>query len=105
MVGRQGNTSVLLSTRGETASAMRERAVATLGRALADVEAIVAVTEWGPAEIPEADNAGNKEHRFAVWAVKPRLVMTMNTAARTLIFGGTGFIGGHVPRRLRDHGA
>src|SRR5260370_7093627 len=29
----------------------------------------------------------------------------MNTAARTLIFGGTGFIGGHVARRLRDQGA
>src|SRR6266849_2245810 len=97
MVGRHGNTSVLPSTRSETASPMSETAVAILGRALADLEDIAAVTGWARENSPRQETG---EYRAPHCSRA-----SMNTAARTLIFGGTGFIGDHVARRLRDQGA
>ena len=76
---------------------MSETAVAILGRALADLEDIAAVTGWARENSPRQETG---EYRAPHCSRA-----SMNTAARTLIFGGTGFIGGHVARRLRDQGA
>src|SRR5260370_34888779 len=88
MVGRHGNTSVLPSTRSETASAMSETAVAILGRALAELEDIAAVTGWARENSPPQETG---EYGAPLCSRA-----SMNTAARTLIFGGAGFIGGPV---------
>src|SRR5260370_20451930 len=94
MVGRHGNTSVLPSTRSETASPMSETAVAILGRALADLEDIAAVTGWARENSPRQETG---EYRAPHCSRA-----SMNTAARTLIFGGAGFIGGAVAARPRE---